>query len=242
MKTRKPETLIAVAGIALVLSACSETINNIDDTVTYANTEKSVEIATNPGDYCDFTAELNEAEKTGLMEMREEEKLAHDVYQYFYDSFEHAVFKNIAASEAQHTSSVLRLINGYGLEDPAFLEAGQFANQKFVDLYSSLTTAGNLIEALKAGALIEETDIADLKIHLEETEVATLNTVYGHLLNASKIHLKAFTRILSQMGETYTPVALSKEEYQEIIENLQTNIGGETSNWPGVCDGSGPGA
>lgn len=242
MKTRKPETLIAVSVIAIVFSACSGTINNVEDTIAYANTEKSTEIATNPVDYCDFTAELNEAEITGLVEMREEEKLAHDVYLYFYDSFEHVVFKNIAASEAQHTSSVLRLINGYDLENPASPDAGQFVNQKFVDLYSSLTTAGNLIEALKAGALIEETDIADLKIHLEETEVVTLRTVYGHLLNASEIHLKAFTRILTQMGETYTPVVLSEEEFQEIIENYRTNIGGETSSWPGVCDGTGPSA
>lgn len=240
MKTRKPETLLAVAAITLVLSACSETINNVDDTLASASTEKSTQLTTDSGDYCDFSAELNEAEIAGLMEMREEEKLAHDVYVYFYDTFNHVVFKNIAASETQHTSSVLRLIEGYGLEDPALPEVGEFNNQKFIDLYRSLTAASDLTEALKAGALIEETDIADLKIHLEETEVLTLQTVYSHLLNASRIHLKAFTRVLSQMGVSYIPTVLSEEEYQEIIESSSTNIEGGSTTWPGVCDGTGP--
>jgi hypothetical protein len=242
MKTRKPENLLAAAAIALVLSACSETINNVDDTIAYASVEKSTVLTTDPVDYCDFTAELSEAEIAGLMEMREEEKLAHDVYMYFYDSFNHVVFKNIAASEAQHTSSVLRLIEGYGLEDPALAEVGEFNDQKFIDLYAILITAGDLTEGLKAGALIEETDIADLKIHIEETEVTTLQTVYSHLLSASKIHLKAFTRVLTKMGVTYIPTILSEEEYQEIIEGLNTNIEGETTTWPGVCDGTGPNA
>ena len=240
MKTRKLETLLAVVSITVLLSACSETLNNVDDTIALASTEKSTELSTEPGVNCDFTAELSDAEIAGLMEMREEEKLAHDVYVYYYGLFNHIVFKNISASEAQHTSSVLRLIDGYGLEDPALPEPGEFNAQKFIDLYSSLTTAGQLTEALKVGALIEETDIADLKIHLEETEVTTLKTVYSHLLNASKIHLKAFTRILSQMGETYIPSVLTEEEYLEIIEDTSTITEGENSGWPGVCDGTGP--
>lgn len=242
MKTRKLETLLAVVSIAFLLSACSETMNNVDDTIASSRTEKSSELATEPRINCDFTAELNEAEIAGLMEMREEEKLAHDVYVYYYDLFQHIVFKNISDSEAQHTSAVLQLINGYGLEDPALPEAGEFRAQKFIDLYDALTNAERLTEALKVGALIEETDIADLKIHIDETEVTTIKTVYGNLLSASKIHLKAFSRILAQMGESYTPAVLSGEEYQEIIENTSTIVEGETSTWPGVCDGTGPNA
>ena len=242
MKTRKPEILLAFAAMTLIFSACNETITNVDDTLATASTEKSTEMTATYSDDCDFSAELSETEIAGLMEMREEEKLAHDVYEYFYDSFNHVVFKNIAASEAQHTSTVLRLIEGYGLQDPALTEAGEFNDQKFTDLYSSLIAAGDLVEALKAGALVEETDIADLKIHLEETEVTTLQTVYSHLLNASGIHLKAFTRVLSQMGVTYVPSVLSAEEYQEIIENTDTTIEGGTTAWPGVCDGTGPNA
>ena len=226
MKTRKLGTLLAITVATVLFTACSETLSSVEDTMTsVAEAEKSTELSTDFCGNCDFTSELSEAEIAGLMEMREEEKLAHDVYVYYYDLFNHIVFKNISASEDQHTSAVLRLIDGYGLEDPALTGDGEFRIQKFIDLYSSLTTAGNLTEALIAGALIEETDIADLKIHLAATEVTTLNTIYSHLLSASKIHLKAFTRILAQMGETYTPAVLSEEEYNIIITS-ESNIKG----------------
>ena len=42
--------------------------------------------------------------------------------------------------------------------------------------------------------------------------------VYTNLCNASKNHLRAFTRVLNNYGIVYTPVKLSKEEYDRIME------------------------
>jgi hypothetical protein len=39
--------------------------------------------------------------------MREEEKLAHDVYMTLYEKWGQQIFKNIAASEETHTNAVL---------------------------------------------------------------------------------------------------------------------------------------
>ncbi|NQU86831.1 MAG: DUF2202 domain-containing protein, partial [Mariniphaga sp.] len=79
------------------------------------------------------------------------------------------VFTNIAKSESAHTSAILYLMNGYGLEYPALTGVGEFSNPLFADLYKQLTEKGseNLVEALKVGAFIEEYDIADLKRLLE---------------------------------------------------------------------------
>ncbi|MCK5069733.1 MAG: DUF2202 domain-containing protein, partial [Desulfocapsa sp.] len=59
------------------------------------------------GDLSTFIAklpvqDLSIEEKSGLIKMREEEKLARDVYQVLYDKWGHQTFTNIARSEQQH--------------------------------------------------------------------------------------------------------------------------------------------
>jgi len=52
---------------------------------------------------------------------------------------------------------------------------------------------------------------------LKTTENPTVKRVYGNLLRASKIHLKAFTNSLKVQAATYTPTVISVEEYNEIL-------------------------
>ncbi|MBN2636857.1 MAG: DUF2202 domain-containing protein [Prolixibacteraceae bacterium] len=246
MKT-KVVTLIAIATAALFIISCSESINSIGDAMEIATSEKSMEATAASGDSCTFSGILSETDIAGLMEMREEEKLAHDVYTYLFDLHDYIIFSNISKSESAHTSAVLNLINGYGLDDPTPAEEGVYNNEIFNEMYSSLTSAGtgSLIEALKVGALIEETDIDDLIQLIESTENEDILRVYNHLLSASKIHLRAFTNALARLGESYSPVVISVEDYLEIIgEATENNSAGETihSTTPGVCDGTGPNA
>ncbi len=53
---------------------------------------------------------LSAEEIAGLYYMREEEKLAHDVYLALYAKWGAQVFNNIAQSETQHTEAVRSLI------------------------------------------------------------------------------------------------------------------------------------
>ena len=140
-------------------------MNNVEDAFAIANEEKSTELSGVPGENCDFSGTLSEEEIQGLMEMREEEKLARDVYLALYEKHEHNVFRNISKSEDAHTRAVLYLINGFGLADPALENEGEFNSELFASLYQDLTEKGSegLVEALKIGAFIEEYDIADLK-------------------------------------------------------------------------------
>ncbi len=144
------------------------------------------------------TVILTEEEKTALLFMREEEKLARDVYLYLYNFWGQWIFQNIAASEQKHMDSVLYLLGKYGLKDPA-LEQGEFENEGLQSLYDDLITKGesSLIDAFKVGVMIEETDIADLENYLELTDKKDIIQVLTNLLSGSENHLAAFNSHLS---------------------------------------------
>ena len=187
--------------------------------------------------------ELNEAEIEGLNFMREEEKLAQDVYQRLSEVWGQNSFQSISQSEAAHTSSVLSVLNAYGLGDPsAGLAAGVFNDPDLQALYEVLVERGitSLAEALKVGAEIEEIDILDLQERLAETQNASIQQVYNNLLQGSYNHLRAFTRNLqAQTGEIYQPLHLSAEEYQSILSG--SSNGGYGQGGQGQGQGKGQG-
>jgi hypothetical protein len=139
---------------------------------------------------------LTEIEKTGLTYMREEEKLARDVYQVFYAKYQSRIFKNIAASEQKHMDAIKTLLDRYGVADPAEGKgAGEFTNPQLQALYDELIVRGSvsLSKAFEVGVAIEEQDIDDLKEAINNTTHTDIKKVYSNLLNGSLNHLKAFT-------------------------------------------------
>ena len=172
--------------------------------------------------------ELSTEESEALLYMREEEKLAHDVYVAMYAQWSLPIFQNISQSEQAHTEAVKALLDRYGLDDPASSEIGVFTNPDLQALYRELTARGSqsLAEALKVGAAIEEIDILDLPSHLAQADNADIQQVFNNLLNGSYNHLRAFVSTLNtQTGETYQPQYLSAEAYQAIIY-AKTGTGG----------------
>jgi len=139
MKTRKLGLILAITGLTFAFVSCSETVASIDDSTDLVATEvKSTEIAALCGT-CDFSGTLSSDEIAGLMEMREEEKLARQVYNYLFEKYEHRVFNHISKSENAHTRAVLYLINGFGLTDLSPANDTEFNNPMFTDLYKQLT-------------------------------------------------------------------------------------------------------
>lgn len=162
---------------------------------------------------------LTQGETDGLILMREEEKMAHDVYADFYQKYKLNVFSNITQSESRHTEAILYLINAYDLIDPATIEPGKFTNQEIQNLYNKFIADGiSDVEALKIGAFIEEYDIADLKKLISETQNEYIIKVYTNLLNGSKNHLKAFVSNLSARNIVYLPQILSETEFAEYTQ------------------------
>lgn len=163
-----------------------------------------------------------QAEKDALIFMREEEKLARDVYLEMNDTWSMTVFEHISASEQTHMDAVLNLLEIYGLEDPVGdNERGVFGNQILQNLYDDLTEQGrqSVIDALKAGAAIEEIDILDLENYYQEIDRADIITVFENLQKGSRNHLRAFVKNLDIQGVSYEPQYLDQATFDSIINS-----------------------
>ena len=168
----------------------------------------------------DGAAVLTQEEIDDLMYMREEEKLARDVYITQYVNWGLLIFDNISASEELHTAAVLSLIEKYRLADPAKDGIGEFTNPELQALYDQLTARGEVseLEALKVGGYIEEVDMEDLVNAMERTERPDIRNVYGNLLNGSTNHLIAYVAVIEAMtGELYEAQYLPQEVVDAIL-------------------------
>ena len=143
-------------------------------------------------------------EARDLTWLREEEKLARDVYSALFAKYGIVAFDRIAASEERHFSAVGRLLATYGLPDPAQSSApGVFTEPKLASLYADLMAKAQLSvkDALEVGVLIEKTDIADLEKAIGATNKFDIRRVYTNLLNGSYNHLDAFEGLLAVTGQ-----------------------------------------
>lgn len=166
-------------------------------------------------------AALSAEEEAGLLFMREEEKLAHDVYTVLYDEWGLRAFANISAAESRHAQAVIAILDRYGIADPAAgLGVGEFDNAGLQALYAELVAEGSssLAAALAVGAKIEELDILDLQEHLTETDNAAILRVYTNLLRGSESHLRAFASTYErQTGDSYKPVLMDEADYSTVL-------------------------
>lgn len=207
--------------ITLLLTACgtqaapaasaTEELPLVSEAVSPATVVSSLPTASSAQTYLD-----------GLLYVREEEKLAWDVYLFLYDRWGVQVFQNIASSEQAHTDAVKTLLDAYGLTDPAAsTQSGEFVNPDLQALYNQLTAQGSLslAEALKVGAAIEEIDIHDLNQQMADGLPDDIRCIYENLLFGSYNHLSTFTSTLErQTGEIYAPQYMSLEAYQSALD------------------------
>ena len=167
--------------------------------------------------------ELSPDEIEGLKFMREEEKLARDVYNILFDKWGMKIFNNIAQSEQKHTDAIKSLIDKYELEDPITNDTpGSFVNEDLQNLFDTLVINGNLslVDALLVGALIEEVDILDIQKEIDDhVDNEDIAFVYDNLINGSYKHLRAFVKNLSRQGIAYEPQLLSEDAYNSIVNN-----------------------
>lgn len=167
------------------------------------------------------TGSISQLEKDGLIWMREEEKLARDVYITLNTQYNSRVFTNISLSEQKHMNALKNLLDKYRIADPVENDAvGYYTNEYFKTLYNELIESGNLslVQAFLVGAEIEEIDILDLKKQISLVDDnQDIITVYNNLLLGSYNHLNAFVANLKAQGLTYTPKYLDESTYNSII-------------------------
>ncbi|HRX01895.1 MAG TPA: DUF2202 domain-containing protein [Anaerolineae bacterium] len=167
--------------------------------------------------------DLSADEIAGLAFMREEEKLARDVYQTLGDLWGTQIFSNIARSEQAHMDAIGTLLDRYGIADPTDGNTiGEFTNADLQALYDDLVDLGSqsVADALSVGAIIEETDISDLLDELATVEHSNIQRVYSSLENGSENHLRAYVSTLArQTGETYEPQILDQTTFSQIVSS-----------------------
>lgn len=137
---------------------------------------------------------LSPAESTSILFMKQEEKLARDVYQTLADRWGLAVFKNIVRAEERHMAALTSLVTRFELVDATPTGPGVFTVPELQKLHDELVARGqtSVEEALQVGVVIEQTDIADLKEAIATSSDPVLLRVYGNLLRGSTHHLSAF--------------------------------------------------
>ncbi|MBN1159502.1 MAG: DUF2202 domain-containing protein [Bacteroidales bacterium] len=167
------------------------------------------------------TPDLSEEELDMLGYMKDEEKLARDVYYALYDIWGALPFSNISKAEEQHLNAVILLLEFYGSDNVLVRDPGEFDNDEFKTLYYDLVSKGSesVVEAFKVGALIEELDIKDLQEYLEETSNANIELVFKNLLKGSRNHLRAFNRQFVRLGIDYDPQYIDQSQYDEIVNS-----------------------
>lgn len=169
-----------------------------------------------------FAGTIDAAEKTHMIFMREEEKLARDVYLTLGDMYPNAsVFNQIAeGSEQTHTDTMLSKLVQFGIPDPnpstnnlpgsIGVFTGADYGSYFDEKYSYLVAEGakSELDALYVGAFIEELDMHDIVLcpsaimklkgltetgcGLEYTDEKALKNTYNSLLDGSESHLRAY--------------------------------------------------
>ena len=150
---------------------------------------------------------LTQDEIDTLLWMREEEKLARDVYIKMTEYYPANIFSNIAAAEQKHFDAIGRKLDQYGIADVALPGVGDFYNLDLQQMYEDFVGDGQVgyVEALFVGVAIEEADLVDLTLAIDETDSRPLKRTYSRLLIGSQHHLDSFIKLLEKEGIDYEP-------------------------------------
>jgi len=172
--------------------------------------------------------DLDSKEAAELIYLREEEKLARDVYLALYSKWGLPIFGNISGSENRHSNALKLLLDRYGLPDPADSAAtGHFEDPSLQAFYSDLIAQGetSFPAALRVGATIEDLDFRDLEKAIAATDNEDLKIVYRNLQRGTQNHMEAFLRQLSAAGETYTAQYMDPVMLDSMVSSYQGGMG-----------------
>ncbi|NRD22609.1 DUF2202 domain-containing protein [Winogradskyella litoriviva] len=165
---------------------------------------------------------LSLEDKTALLYMLEEEKLARDTYIYLTDLWSINQFANIKDSEQAHMNMVEDLLIQNNIEYD-IQPAGEFENQTLQNFYDQFVIDGavSVANSMQIGATIEDVDIKDLQVYLDVTTHPDLIVVFESLQCGSRNHLRSFIQGIENGGNIYIPQFISQDEFDLIITSNQ---------------------
>ncbi len=181
-----------------------------------------------PTDALQLEAGVTTATSADLQFLREEEKLARDVYLRLGEQWGLPIFENIASSEQVHMDRVRDLLVANEISDPVAEDVvGSFADTLLAGLFDYLTNLGmgSESEALTVGATIEDLDIHDIAAMIERTNNADVLAMYASLMCGSRNHMRSFVSQLESRGGSYEAQYLSQAELNGILSTSRERCG-----------------
>ncbi|MDD5213014.1 MAG: DUF2202 domain-containing protein [Candidatus Gracilibacteria bacterium] len=165
------------------------------------------------------TGTLSDVEKQELYYGYSEEKVAHDLYAYFYSLYGTQTFQNIANSESQHMAAVKTLLDRYSLETPKDYGTLQ-------STFDSLKAEGekSLQSALEVGLKVEMLDIDDITKTIKSTDNNDFKIVFTNIGGASYNHMRGFLKALNNNGLT------TSIDYSSYLSQDELNTKGSLKN------------
>lgn len=156
---------------------------------------------------------------TSLAYMREEEKLARDLYAAMHAQWKHQVFGNIAESERTHTGGpdadrALRAVRSGGRHRARGVRRSRAAGAV---RRPGCARAGEPDRCAAGRRRDREIDIRDIRAAKASIDNADILRVYTGLEKGSRNHLRAFQKELLRVSVTYAPKYISQEEYDTIV-------------------------
>jgi hypothetical protein len=220
----RPSTLVAAIAAAL-LSCPAALAGNAGAPPPFAGPPGPVvapaPLPAPPAPSRPFVGLASAAEAADMLFMREEEKLARDLYILLDEKWGVAPFARIAIGEQMHMDAVLRLLARYRLDDPAAGKTiGEFASTELQALFDDLLRRGSesAVAALEVGGIVEEVDLEDLAAALARSDNADIDQVYEILSCGSRNHLRDFARALERLtGQAYVAKALPQPVVDAIL-------------------------
>lgn len=244
MKKRLVKSLV-IAGAILGTVGCVEgyTPDQNEDPSTNVQLPANVQAALDAP-----VSKLDEKLTNTLAHMGNEERLAYDVYNAFYDEYGTKQFINIATNgEYKHITAVQALVQKYKLNDDVNftnvdleplgyiktpiekMQAGTYDIQAIQELYNTLVAEGlenNEIDALKVGCKIEVIDVNDLNEYIALAGLQDANdivTIFEFLRSGSYNHYWAFDKGLKDKGVTDGCCSLGEGYCKTINEYPKSN-------------------
>ncbi|OFW58356.1 MAG: hypothetical protein A2133_01910 [Actinobacteria bacterium RBG_16_64_13] len=136
-----------------------------------------------------------------LILLREQVKLARDVYAAMSTRWNTPMFQHAAAVEGPHMASVKLLLDWYRVDDPVRANPpGVFSDRRLQTAYSHLIAQGtpSLEDAYKTGAAIE-TELITLLLDLTgDSCPRDINLIAQALLTSAQSNLASFTRLVDR--------------------------------------------
>ncbi len=161
-------------------------------------------------------------EVADLKLMREEEKLARDVYSALYQIWAIKAFQNIAKAEQSHMDLVKVILDRYSIPDPIKSDKlGVFPSPVFTGLFNVMVSFGaaSRLHAEFVGAFIEDLDIFDLDRALRVSDNRDIDTVWQNLQLGSRNHMRSFDKLLKAQSVVYPGIVLPFSRVQAIVNS-----------------------